>query len=54
MASETQALTAIVAKIIETRRDEINPSRIATEALVEIDSVPSPVAGARHFFVPTA
>jgi hypothetical protein len=39
MTSETQALTTIVAKIIETRRDEvrINPSWIATEALLEID-----------------
>jgi hypothetical protein len=39
MASETQPLTAIVAKIIETRRHEvrINPSWIATEALLEID-----------------
>ena len=39
MTSETQALTAIVAKIIESRRDEvrINPSWIATEALLEID-----------------
>jgi hypothetical protein len=39
MACETQALTAIVAKIIETRRNEvrINPSWIATEALLEID-----------------
>ncbi len=39
MASETQPLTAVVAKIIETRRNEkrINPSWIATEALLEID-----------------
>jgi len=39
MTSETQALTAVVAKIIETRRDQvrINPSWIATEALLEID-----------------
>ena len=39
MACETQPLSAIVAKIIETRRNEvrINPSWIATEALLEID-----------------
>src|SRR5215467_432595 len=39
MAPETQALTNIVARIIDTRRAElrISPSWVATEAMIEID-----------------
>lgn len=39
MTSEAQALTDIIARIIETRRDEtkISPSWIATQAMTELD-----------------
>lgn len=39
MTSEAQALTDIIAQIIETRRDEtkISPSWIATQAMTELD-----------------
>ena len=39
MTSEAQALTDIIARIIETRRDQtkISPSWIATQALIELD-----------------
>jgi len=51
MSAENQALTTIVARIIEMHRDEprINPTSIATAALLEIDpakiSLPAVLAG---------
>lgn len=51
MSAESRSLTAIIAKIIDARRDEphITPDSIATAALSEIDpkkvSVPAVVAG---------
>src|SRR5712672_1121871 len=51
MSAENQALTTIVARIIEMHRDEprINPTPIATTALLEIDpakvSLPAVLAG---------
>jgi hypothetical protein len=46
MAPEAQALTDIIARIIDTRRGEtrISPSWVATEAMVEIDPGRSSVA----------
>jgi hypothetical protein len=51
MSAETRSLTAVVAKIIESKRDEarINPDAIASAALLELDpkkiSVPAVLAG---------
>ena len=51
MSAESRSLTAVVAKIIESKRDEarINPDSIATAALLELDpkkiSVPAVLAG---------
>src|SRR6266436_3966580 len=51
MSNENRALTTAVAKIIEAQRDEprINPSSIATAALLELDpkkkSLPVVLAG---------
>jgi hypothetical protein len=51
MSAESRSLTAIVAKIIESKRDEprINPDAVASAALLELDpkkiSVPAVLAG---------
>src|SRR6266853_3994453 len=51
MSAETRSLTAVVAKIIESKRDEarINPDAVASAALLELDpkkvSVPAVLAG---------
>jgi hypothetical protein len=51
MSAESRSLTAIVARIIESKRDEprINPDAVASAALLELDpkkvSVPAVLAG---------
>jgi hypothetical protein len=51
MSAESRSLTAVVAKIIESKRDEprINPDAVASAALLELDpkkiSVPAVLAG---------
>src|SRR6266853_3246959 len=51
MSAETRSLTAVVAKIIESKRDEarINPDAVASAALLELDpkkiSLPAVLAG---------